>query len=87
MLCQTYLLILEEQNKLKLTPEIKGELKPFFSRPLMIVNVEDIIDELEEIIQPPLKDLKPLGSLDQFINCTEIQSNSKLAKKALGFFD
>ena len=86
-LCEAYLLILEEQNKLKISPEIEGKMKPFFTRPIMVVNVDDIIIELEKIIEPPLKDLKQLGSIDQFIDCTDIQCSYKLAKNTKEFFD
>ncbi|MCE7749599.1 MAG: DUF4037 domain-containing protein [Candidatus Heimdallarchaeota archaeon] len=86
-LCEAYLLILEEQNKLKISPEIEGEIKPFHTRPIMIINVDDIITELEKIIETPLKDLKQIGSIDQFVDCTDIQSNSELAKNTKGFFD
>ncbi len=86
-LCEAYLMLLEEQNKLKITPEIEGRIQPFHNRPLIIINELDIIKELENIVEPPLKDLKLIGSLDQFIDCTDIKCNSKLAKNAKGFFD
>ncbi|MCE7741401.1 MAG: DUF4037 domain-containing protein [Candidatus Heimdallarchaeota archaeon] len=86
-LCDAYLMILEEQNKLQITGEIEGKIKPFFSRPQMIINVDDIIEELKKIIEPPLKDLKQIGSIDQFIDCTDITCNSNFIKNAKGFFD
>ncbi len=86
-LCDAYLMLLEEQNKLEITPKIEGKIKPFYSRPFLIVNVDDITEELEKIVESPLKELKQLGSIDQFINCTDITCDAKRVKNAKGFFE
>lgn len=87
LLCESYLLMLEEQNKLHITPEIQGKTQQFHTRPQLIVNIDEIIKELEKVVEQPLKDLKHIGSIDQFIDSTTIQSDSIFAKNAKGFFE
>jgi len=87
LLCKAYLLLLEEQNKLEIVPKIEGKIQSFHNRPQSIINIDEIINELEEVVENPLKDLKKIGSLDQFIDNTIIQSDSQFAKNAKGFFE
>ena len=87
LLCDAYLMILDEQNKLEIAPEIKGRIQSFHNRSQSIINIDEIINELEKVIEEPLKGLKKIGSLDQFIDSTPIQSDSEFAKNAKGFFE
>jgi hypothetical protein len=87
LLCDAYLMLLDEQNKLEITPSIEGKLQSYYNRPQTIINIKEIINELNKVIDEPLKDLKKIGSLDQFIDNATIQSDSKYARNAKGFFE
>ncbi|MHA1708063.1 MAG: DUF4037 domain-containing protein [Candidatus Heimdallarchaeaceae archaeon] len=67
LLCDAYLLLVEEQNKLRLTPKIKLKPKPYFNRKQLVIDVDLIMKELSKQIQPPLKNLKPFGTISQIL--------------------
>jgi hypothetical protein len=68
ILCESYLLILDLQNSLNLTPKLELSPTPFFSRDILIIDVKKIVEELSKTIKHPLSQLKyPIGSIDQFM--------------------
>lgn len=68
LLCESYLLILDLQKSLNLTPKLELSPIPFFSRDILIIDVNKIIEVLKKTIKHPLSQLKyPIGSIDQFM--------------------
>ncbi len=67
LLCKAYMLLVEEQNKLELTPEIFVEPIPFFNRNMTIVDVQKVVEELKKSIVPPLDKIPNIGSVDQLL--------------------
>jgi len=67
LLCKAYMLLVEEQNKLELTPEILVEPMLFFSRDMTIIDVQKVMEELKKSIVPPLDKIPPVGSVDQLL--------------------
>lgn len=86
LLCEAYMLLVEEQNKLELTPEILVEPIPFFNRNMTIIDVQKIMEELKKAIKPPLDKIPPIGSVDQLL---EVGGGlgAKLAEKARVFYE
>lgn len=73
LLCEAYLILLDQQNKLNITPEIKLTPESYFSRDQTVVNIDKITEELKKLLKPPLSDIKyQIGSLDHFIDETSI---------------
>lgn len=87
LLCESYLLILDLQNSLYLTPKLELSPIKFFSRDITIINVKKIIEELNKTIKHPLSLLKyPMGSLDQFMeNANHV--DTKTLKKIRCLYD
>ncbi|MHA1975982.1 MAG: DUF4037 domain-containing protein [Candidatus Hodarchaeales archaeon] len=86
-LAKAYLFLLDYQNNLQITPEIRLKPIKYHSRDQMVINVHKVIEELKKLLNPPLDKLKyPVGSVDQFINDTHILTNAKYAEKARYFY-
>jgi hypothetical protein len=82
LLCQAYLILLDKQNSLNVTPILHLTPQRFFSRDIRVIEVKKITKELKKILKPPLSEIKyPIGSIDNFIDDTHILSDSLFAKK------
>ncbi|MHA2290099.1 MAG: DUF4037 domain-containing protein [Promethearchaeota archaeon] len=87
LLAKAYLIRLDYQNSLHITPEIKLGLTNFHSRNHIVIDVHKIILELNKLLKSPLNEIKyPLGSVDQFIDDTHILTDAWTANKARRFF-
>ena len=86
LLCEAYMLLVEEQNKLEITPKIIVEPMPFFSRNMTIIDIQKVIDELKKTIKPPLDNIPPIGSVDQLLEVGGGLS-AKFAEKARIFYE
>ena len=86
LLCKAYMLLVDEQNKLKLTPEILVKPIPFFSRSMTIIDVQKVMEELKKAIEPPLDKILPIGSVDQLL---EVGGGlgAEFAEKARTFYE
>ena len=86
LLCKSYIFLVEEQNKLELTPEILVEPIYFFSRNMTIIDVQKVMEELKKTIKPPLDKISPIGSVDQLL---EVGGGlgSEFAEKARRFYE
>ncbi|MCK5140712.1 MAG: DUF4037 domain-containing protein [Candidatus Heimdallarchaeota archaeon] len=86
LLCKAYMFLVEEQNKLELTPKILVEPIPFFSRNMTIIDVKKVIEELKKTIKPPLDKVPPIGAVDQLM---EVGGGleAEFAEKARVFYD
>jgi hypothetical protein len=82
-LSDAYLVVMRIQNTLGLTPFIEPEITPFFNRPYLVPHVGRFSDALHEAIQSKfLRDLpRDLGGLSQFVDSTDILSNSEVCRK------
>lgn len=72
-ICEAALLLLEEQNTLKIAEEVIIEPIQFHDRPQMVIDVEKIQTGIKKILKPPLRDVKhPVGSINQITDMTTI---------------
>ena len=87
LLCSAYLLLLDKQNSLHITPEIRLKPIKFHSRDQSVLDVHKIIVELKKRLKPPLTDIKySIGSVDQFIDDTHILTDASFAANARSFY-
>jgi hypothetical protein len=86
LLCEAYMLLVKEQNKLEITLKIIVEPMPFFNRNMTIIDIQKIIDELKKAIKPPLDNIPPIGSVDQLLEIGGGLS-AKFAEKARIFYE
>lgn len=86
LLCKAYMLLVEEQNKLGITPIIEVEPKPYFNRKMTIIDTGKIINSLKESIKSPLDKIQSIGSVDQLLTVGGGMS-ATFAKKARIFYE
>lgn len=87
LLCQALLILLEKQNKLKITPKITVRPSKYFSRDQTIIQVDKITQELKKLVKSPLDKIKyPIGSIDHFIDDTHLLTDLKFTKKTFSWF-
>jgi hypothetical protein len=88
LLCEAYLLLLEQQNSLNLTSEIALQPGKYFTRDQTVIQIEKITNELKKLLQPPLDNIKyPIGSIDHFIDDTHLLTDLKFAKDIFHWFN
>jgi len=76
LLCEAYLILLREQNKLNITPPIQLKPQSYFSRPQTVIKALKIVEELKKVIEEPLKSIKhPIGTINEFIDSVCILEN------------
>ncbi len=87
LLCEALLILLEKQNKLKITPKITLRPSKYFSRDQTVIKVEKITQELRKLVMSPLDKIKyPIGSIDHFIDDTHMLSDLKFTNKTFNWF-
>lgn len=87
LLAKAYLLLLDYQNTLLITPEIRLEPTNYHTRDQKVIDVHKIIKELKKLVKPPLDKMKyPIGSVDQFITDTHILTAASYAENARSFY-
>ncbi len=87
LLTEAYLVLLDYQNSLQITPKISVNATQFFSRDQMIINTQKIKNELRKLIIPPLDGVRyPIGSVDQFIVDTHILTDAQILQATRGLY-
>ncbi|MBY8999370.1 MAG: DUF4037 domain-containing protein [Candidatus Heimdallarchaeota archaeon] len=86
ILCKAYMMMVEEQNKLQITPELTVRPKPYHTRNMTVIDTQKVVDALKKAIKPPLDTLPPIGSVDQLLDVGGGLS-SKLAQKTRNLFE
>ncbi|MFX1506721.1 MAG: DUF4037 domain-containing protein [Promethearchaeota archaeon] len=88
LLCEAYLLLLEQQNSLNLTPEITLRPGKYFTRDQTVIQLEKITNKLKKLLQSPLDNMKyPIGSIDHFIDDTHLLTDMKFARNIFHWFN
>jgi len=80
-LCETYLILLEEQNRLKITPPLDLYPQSYHKRPQIVIDTQLIVNELKKIVTAPLNTIKyPIGTVNEFIDSTDILTDPPFIK-------
>jgi hypothetical protein len=88
LLCEAYLILLEQQNSLNLTPKITLKPGKYFTRDQTVIKIEKITSELKKLLQPPLDNIKyPIGSIDHFIDDTHLLTDLKFTRDIFHWFN
>jgi hypothetical protein len=87
MLCKAYLILLEKMITLRIVPKIVVEPISFHNRDQLVIDTDKICQEIKKTIKEPLSEVQhPLGSIDHFIDQTDILTTAKLSRKTISFF-
>ncbi|MFW9853679.1 MAG: DUF4037 domain-containing protein [Candidatus Thorarchaeota archaeon] len=87
LLCRAYLILIKKMIELKIIPKMNIEPVSYYTRDQVVINAEKICKEIKRTIKEPLASLEySLGSIDHFIDQTDILTNVKLSRKSINFF-
>lgn len=76
-LSESYQILAETQNQLKVTPRITLEISPFHERPFLVPHSSRFVEALlAQITDSTIKTLPPhVGSIDQFVDNIDVLTN------------
>jgi hypothetical protein len=81
-LAKAYEAIARKHNSLKLTKPLPTKVVEYYGRPYLVIHADSFAAELMKGIKhKSLKNLAPIGSLDQFIDSTDVSENLLLREK------
>ncbi|MFW9778367.1 MAG: DUF4037 domain-containing protein [Candidatus Heimdallarchaeota archaeon] len=88
LLCRAYLILIKKMMELKIVPKLSIKPVSYHNRDQIVINAEKVCNEIKTTIKEPLASLEyPLGSVDHFIDQTDILTNAKLSRKSITFYD
>jgi hypothetical protein len=80
-LAHAYEIVGHLHNQLRLTHRVDPATRPYHSRPFQVLRAERFTDALTaRITDPALRDLPPVGAVDQFIDSTDVLSRPELTR-------
>ena len=83
-LSQAYEVVAKKHNSLKITAPLDTKATSYYERPYLVIHADRFAGEIKKaIIDKEAKKIseKNIGSVDQFINSTDVLSHSDLCKK------
>lgn len=87
-LSKVYGIVAEMHNALGITKPMPTKVTLYHDRPYLVIHGDQFAAEVQKAIQDStLQELRRFGSIDQFIDCTEILNDSGLAKKLKGIYE
>ena len=88
-LSTAYSLVAKIHNTLGITKPLDTNVSPYYNRPYKVIHSERFADAIRETIRDPevQRITTPIGSIDQFIDCTEILTNPQLYGKLRMMYD
>ncbi|MCB0231784.1 MAG: hypothetical protein KDH90_22120, partial [Anaerolineae bacterium] len=79
-LAEAYEIVARMHNDLAVTPPVDPTVRPFFSRPFTVLFAGRFADALKAAItDETLRELPPVGAVDQFVDSTDLTDESRLA--------
>ena len=88
-LSRAYSIIAEMHNALGITHPLPTKVSPFYNRPYQVIHSERFAEEIRKrIIDQEVRKIEiPIGSIDQFIDSTNVMDKPKLYRKLRAMFE
>ncbi len=81
-LSRAYEIAAEMHNGLSITQPLPARVSPFFSRPYLVIHANAMVQEINQAIgDEALRQLAPIGSVDQFSDSTDIVSDVEICRR------
>jgi len=89
LLSRAYSIIAEMHNALGITHPLPTKVSPFYNRPYKVIHSERFAEEIRKrIIDQEVRKIEiPIGSIDQFIDSTNVMDKPKLYRKLRAMFE
>jgi hypothetical protein len=82
-LASAYELCARLHNDLALTPPLQTHVRPYFSRPFQVIEAVRFAEALTATISDPvLRQLPPVGAIDQYVDSTDLTDHNHLGRRA-----
>ncbi|WP_427892404.1 DUF4037 domain-containing protein [Kribbella sp. GL6] len=82
-----YRLVAVRHNALGITDGLDPEPRPFFDRPALVLDAARFADACHATVSDPrLKRVGPIGSIDQFVDSTDVLSNPSAYRRLVEVF-
>ncbi|MFD7160671.1 DUF4037 domain-containing protein [Kribbella sp. NPDC059898] len=86
-LVTAYRLVALRHNALGITAELDPEPRPFFDRPALVLDAARFAEASHATVSDPrLKRVGPIGSIDQFVDSTDVLSNPSAYRRLVEVF-
>ena len=87
-LSMAYEFVANMHNALGITEPLDPKVSPYYGRPYLVIRADRFAEAIKASIQnEDIQDMDELiGSVDQFIDCTELVSNSTMFRRIPGLF-
>ncbi len=88
-LSRAYTIVAEMHNALNITQPLDTKVSPFYNRPYQVIHSERFANEIRKAIKDQeLRKIKiSIGSIDQFVDCTDIMSEPQLYRRLRTMFE
>lgn len=84
LLSKAYLVVAKMHARAGFPLSVEPEVGPYFGRPFLTINAEAIsADLVSSIVDPVLRDLPIMGSIDQFVDATSLVMEPDLARRVV----
>lgn len=82
-LSKVYTYVGKMHNNLGITKPLSTEISNYFTRPYLVINSDEFVEAILGIIEDKeVKNIKsPIGSVNQFVDSTDVLTNTELCKK------
>ncbi len=87
-LSKAYEMIAELHNSLGITKQLETKVSPYYSRPYWVIHADIFAEEISQAIQDEnLRSKAKFGSVNQFINSTDVITNVNLCNRLRVMFE
>ena len=84
-LCAAYSITARAQNELALAEPVDPAVRPYHDRPFLVLHAERFADALRRgITDPAVRDLPPLGAIDQIVDSTDVLCSPVRTRRIVG---
>ena len=86
---RAYSIIAEMHNALGITHPLPTKVSPFYNRPYKVIRSERFAEEIRKrMIDQEVRKIEiPIGSIDQFIDSTNVMDKPQLYRKLRAMFE
>ncbi|MBI2626742.1 MAG: DUF4037 domain-containing protein [Parcubacteria group bacterium] len=87
-LAEAYKIIAQAHNELGITKPMTTEVSSYHERPYLVIHADGFADAIRKTItEEELKKLPNIGSVDQFIDSSDVLEDPKLCKKTKSLYE
>lgn len=84
---RVYEIVAQKHNELKITSPLSTKVSSYYGRPYLVIHADEFANAIKENIKDSeIKALKPIGSVDQFTDSSDISENKDLFRGLVSIY-